>query len=958
MKYIQKLNLFLLAGLILTIFAFPNYVYAHATPVLYEPENESVIEKVPGQIKIHYSERVDLEASSLEVFGPDGSRVDKNNASVDPNDPRLFLISIDTSKGDGTYTVSWKVLSRDDGHFSKGAFIFSVGKETGSSLSNTDQFQVVYRSNIEEATTIFIEFLGLGLLIGLLLIHLFVLKSLRKDQRFGNLFQFDEAYQKRFRTLVLAGVFLIVLGTLSYVVVKTIDLQSFQNLSFSEALSSFMPTMGGSFTLYRTGLAILFLVIFLSAKRKIFNNGESWLVGLLSLLVLIAIFRGRVSHAAASHFLPSLSIFIMFLQVFFKTFWVGALATLVFMILPLARKAGDQVSLLISTSTSKLISIAFGIVGISGAYIVWLDLKDPSFVLTSMWGTRFIILSLVGGALLLVRLFNQFYIDRKRYLKWASYTLPLELMIGIVLLFVTSFIVITSPPVAKQPILEKTTASQGTIISLAEHRFEDDKFLVTILDEKTGDPVEVKTMTITLLNEEKGIGPIVVDSERRFEGGYVFSEKALSPPGSWKIDISASRPGQYDSATSFTLSYPKEIDDSHTDPNRRTLDFFAIQSIFAALGVAIFAFLLYGFSKNLLRSNTEVIQNQQSDSALFNFSAKEWVTSFALITISSFILWHGYSNILKNSFQKICEQDKNAWHQMAPTRDGKATSQISQIGCMTFSGAFFFADEREYKYFMSPPDAFVEMQTPTEIQAGFPTNLVFSIKDSKGEPITDLTVTHERILHVITVGEDLRTFDHIHPENAEPITAEIKHSGVYRVPHTFTKSGQYIVSVDFTIRSKNFTKQFFVDVKGSPHLEAAKEENSWDKTINGYRVKFHTVPGGEITAGKQVTLNYEITKNGTPVKDLKPYLGAAMHLAIVKADLSKFVHTHGEVHLAGTPQNAPINTTTHYHPAPPKIFGPNIEAHVIFPEPGLYQVFSEFSHEGKTILTNFNVRVE
>jgi methionine-rich copper-binding protein CopC len=50
---------------------------AHATPVLYEPENESVIEKTPEQIKIHYSERVDLEASSIEVFGPDGSRIDR-----------------------------------------------------------------------------------------------------------------------------------------------------------------------------------------------------------------------------------------------------------------------------------------------------------------------------------------------------------------------------------------------------------------------------------------------------------------------------------------------------------------------------------------------------------------------------------------------------------------------------------------------------------------------------------------------------------------------------------------------------------------------------------------------------------------------------------------------------------------------------------------------------------------
>jgi Cu+-exporting ATPase len=214
-------------------------------------------------------------------------------------------------------------------------------------------------------------------------------------------------------------------------------------------------------------------------------------------------------------------------------------------------------------------------------------------------------------------------------------------------------------------------------------------------------------------------------------------------------------------------------------------------------------------------------------------------------------------------------------------------------------------------------------------------------------------------LHVITVGEDLKTFNHIHPENAGPITSEIKQSGVYQVPHTFTKAGRYIVSVDFTVRSKNFTKQFFVDVKGAPHLEVAKTEGSWNKVFEGgYQIEFAVIPGGEITAGKQVTLSYEILKTGVPVKDLKPYLGAAMHLAIVKVDLSKFVHTHGEVHLPGSTPAPPVNTATHYHPAPPKIFGPNVEAHVIFPEPGLYQVFSEFNHEDRVVVTSFFVKVE
>jgi hypothetical protein len=99
-------------------------------------------------------------------------------------------------------------------------------------------------------------------------------------------------------------------------------------------------------------------------------------------------------------------------------------------------------------------------------------------------------------------------------------------------------------------------------------------------------------------------------------------------------------------------------------------------------------------------------------------------------------------------------------------------------------------------------------------------------------------------------------------------------------------------------------------------------------------------------------------KNGVPVNNLQPYLGAAMHIAIVKDDFSRFIHTHGEVHTTSTLQATTVNTVTHYHPAPPKIFGPDIEAHVVFPESGLYQVFGEFQHEGKVVVVDFSVRVE
>ena len=102
---------------------------AHATPISYEPEASSLLEKMPQQVRIYFSERIEQGASGIIVYGPDGSRVDNDDAVIDSRNARFYGLHM-RDGGQGTYTVSWQVVSSDDGHFTKGAFSFSVGKET------------------------------------------------------------------------------------------------------------------------------------------------------------------------------------------------------------------------------------------------------------------------------------------------------------------------------------------------------------------------------------------------------------------------------------------------------------------------------------------------------------------------------------------------------------------------------------------------------------------------------------------------------------------------------------------------------------------------------------------------------------------------------------------------------------------------------------------------------------
>jgi hypothetical protein len=254
---------------------------------------------------------------------------------------------------------------------------------------------------------------------------------------------------------------------------------------------------------------------------------------------------------------------------------------------------------------------------------------------------------------------------------------------------------------------------------------------------------------------------------------------------------------------------------------------------------------------------------------------------------------------------------------------------------------------------MAPGNIIVNLETrPKKLTAGIPTEITFSIRDTKGNPVQDLTIMHERLLHVVIVSGDFSTFAHIHPQDFGPITTEMRKKADYSVRYTFPMAGRYLIAVDSAVKGAHFAEHFTVEVSGEPKMGPLKEDFSTEKRFGDYLVTFSTSPE-HIAAGKETNLNYVIKKNGEPVNDLELYLAAPMHLAIIKADLKNFIHAHGE--LPGEPSHhEPVG---HIHGMAKEKFGPKIEAPVVFPVKGVYQVFSQIKHQGKVIPLSFMVKV-
>ena len=244
---------------------------------------------------------------------------------------------------------------------------------------------------------------------------------------------------------------------------------------------------------------------------------------------------------------------------------------------------------------------------------------------------------------------------------------------------------------------------------------------------------------------------------------------------------------------------------------------------------------------------------------------------------------------------------------------------------------------------------------PERITEGTLTTVMLSFKDREGKPVQDLTIHHDRLIHVVIASQDFSVFAHIHPQDFGPITPEMTKTAQYPVRFTFPKAGRYIIGIDFAVKNEPLSKHFLVDVAGESKMGPPKQDFSRGKRFGDLDVTFATTPE-RITSGKEVTLSYIFRKNGEPVTDLEPWLSAPMHLAIISADLAQFIHTHGE--LPGMPTMEHHEEHMQMKMTVPEKFGPKVEVHVVFPAAGLYQIFGQVGYHGEVIGTSFMVQVE
>jgi hypothetical protein len=209
---------------------------------------------------------------------------------------------------------------------------------------------------------------------------------------------------------------------------------------------------------------------------------------------------------------------------------------------------------------------------------------------------------------------------------------------------------------------------------------------------------------------------------------------------------------------------------------------------------------------------------------------------------------------------------------------------------------------------------------------GVPGEFAFTITGSDRRPVTAFDVEHERPLHLILVRRDAAGFQHLHPA--------LGPDGVWRVRITLPAAGVYRVYADFiptggpalVLGTDLFAPGNFAPIQFPPSRVAQ---------VGGYQVRLD----GELVPGAPSQVFATVSRDGTAVTDLEPYLGAFGHLVALRLGDLTYLHVHPDAAV----------------PTPTDRSGPGIAFTAEVPSAGTYRLFLDFRHLGTVRTAEFTV---
>ena len=232
---------------------------------------------------------------------------------------------------------------------------------------------------------------------------------------------------------------------------------------------------------------------------------------------------------------------------------------------------------------------------------------------------------------------------------------------------------------------------------------------------------------------------------------------------------------------------------------------------------------------------------------------------------------------------------------------------------------------------------------PAEATAGQPLTLTLDLSDgSTGLAVEDIVPHHEALVHLVVISADGGDFHHVHPARVA--------SGRYAIGLVPDRPGRYTAYAEIQRRDSGtqvIARDFEVGGTASSGAPTTVPTGLGTREVAGMQVTV-TSSLTALKAGKQTTLTVHFTEDGAPVQDIQAWLGMAGHLIARSDDGATFAHVHAAEQMAPSEPLLAAGT----------IYGPDIRFVYTFPQPGRYQLWTQFRRAGQIITVPLVVEVQ
>ncbi len=217
--------------------------------------------------------------------------------------------------------------------------------------------------------------------------------------------------------------------------------------------------------------------------------------------------------------------------------------------------------------------------------------------------------------------------------------------------------------------------------------------------------------------------------------------------------------------------------------------------------------------------------------------------------------------------------------------------------------------------------------------AGQPAEIRYTPRTAEGALMTDLTVNHEALTHLVVVSRDLATFDHVHPEH-QP-------DGSFVLPYTFPAGGEYVLFADYLPAGASEAQVFAHAVRVGGEAPPIRPLGAATAEATEEGLTAHLDTGGPLRAGRVATLAFHVADSDGDVADLEPYLGDGGHVVVIPEGAEGYLHVHPQDQAHGGHGHGPAAHAT------AEAYGPMLRFATTFPSAGRYKLWLQVQQAGR-----------